>query len=136
VTEAQQRPRNLLPPFHVGKQVRAASERHGIGPLAVLNAPGFLERARRAKYENRQPHHEASTFSFSWRDFCRRGNSFTAWPLPPSHGGGTRKASGQWICGKSVGPKRGSRPAFFSARAFRIFSGVTGISSIRTPTAS
>src|SRR5439155_25296678 len=87
VTEAHERPRNLLPPFHVGQQVRAARERHGIGSLAVQNPRSFCERQRRAELEKWQPHHGASTFSS--RGFFRRGTSFTALPSPPSQGGGT-----------------------------------------------
>src|SRR2546426_3262021 len=136
VTQAHQRSRNLLAAFHVRQQVSAARERHRIGSLAVQNARGFLERAWRAEFKKRQAHHGASTFSFSRRGFSRRGTSFIALPSPRSQGGGTRRACGQLTCGKWPGPKRGSRPAFFSARAFIIFSGVTGISSIRTPTAS
>src|SRR5260370_11005167 len=136
VTEAHQRSRDLLAAFHVRQQVRAACERHGIGSLAIQNARGFFNRARRAKFKERQAHHGASTFSFSRRGFSRRGTSFIALPSPPSQGGGTRRASGQLTCGKWFGPKRGSRPAFLSAGALMIFSGVTGISSIRTPTAS
>src|SRR5260370_30812916 len=44
----------------------------------------------------------------SWREhlfflaarLSRRGTSFTESPSPPSHGGGTRRASGQLTCGK------------------------------------
>src|ERR1700676_5686852 len=44
--------------------------------------------------------HERVTCSFSGRAFAARGTSFTAFPSPPSHGGGTRSASGQSISGK------------------------------------
>jgi len=60
VTQAHQRPRHLLPPFHVRQQVRAARERHRIGPLAVQN-PRASSSVRGARIEKRQPHHGAST---------------------------------------------------------------------------
>src|SRR5208282_6387638 len=124
--KANQGPRNLLPPLHVGEQVRAARKHHGTWAFAVENASGLLHGAWGAELEKRQPHHELSTFSFSGRGFGRRGASLVAWPSPPSHGGGTRSASGQGTSGKWVGPKRGAFPAFLSASAFKIFSGVMG----------
>src|SRR5260370_18524240 len=115
VTQAHQRPRNLLPPFHVRQQVRAAREGHRTSPLAVQNARGFFERARCSEFEKRQPHHGASTFSFSRRRFCRRASSFTALPSPPSHGGGTRSASAQFTGGGWRGPTpRAPPPPLFA----------------------
>src|SRR6185295_7893759 len=51
---------------------------------------------------------------------------------PPSQGTGTRIGSGHRISGTSFGPYRFAGDSI----AFRIFSGVTGTSSMRTPTAS
>src|SRR5689334_5215413 len=116
MAQAHQRTRNLLATLHVGQQVRAAGKGHRVSPLAVQNASCFFQGARRAKVEKWQAHHGARTFSFSPRCFSRRGTSFTALPSPPSHGGGTRSDSGQFTFGKWSGPKRGSRPALFSAR--------------------
>src|SRR5579863_452840 len=100
VTEAHQGARNLLPALHVRKQVRAACERHCLRPFTLENPRSLVESAWRAELEERQPHHELSTFSFSGRDFGGRGTSFTALPSPPSHGGGTCSASGQLTFGK------------------------------------
>src|SRR5258707_10568503 len=98
VTEAHQRSRNLLAAFHVRQQVRAARERHGIGSLAVQNARGFFNRARRTEFKKRQSHHGASTFSFSRRGFSRRGTSFFALPSPPSPRGGTPRDPSPITC--------------------------------------
>src|SRR5208282_513207 len=136
VSKANQGSRDLLSPLHVGEQVRASRKHHGTWALAVENASGLFHRTGRAEFEKRQSHHDFNTGSFSMRCFGRRGGSFVACPSPPSQGGGTRSASAQGTFGNCAGPYRGARPAFFSARAFRIFSGVMGTSSIRTPTAS
>jgi hypothetical protein len=99
MAKADQRPRNLLSPLHVGEQVRAAREQHGVVPFAVEDTDGFVQRARGTKFEQRQPHHLAKTFSFSAGALARRGASLIARPSPPSHGGGTRSASGQGTSG-------------------------------------
>ena len=44
--------------------------------------------------------------------------------------------TGYGTSGKRAGPKRPGIPRAFALSAARIFSGVTGISSTRTPTAS
>ena len=102
--QAHQSRRDLLPALHVGKQIRSACKRHGVRSLAIQNARRFLDRAWRAEFEKWQPHHELSTFSFSVERLLVRGTSFTAFPSPPSHGGGTRSASGHSTCGKFPGP--------------------------------
>src|SRR5688500_7537683 len=56
-------------------------------------------------------------------------------PSPPSRCVKTRKGSGQSVLGTEIGPKRPSRPLDFSCKAFKTFSGVSGTSSMRTPTA-
>jgi len=51
VTQAHQRPRHLYAAVSCSAAVRAARERHRIGPLAVQNPRGLFERARRAEFE-------------------------------------------------------------------------------------
>lgn len=67
--EAHDRSGDQLAALHVGEQIGAAGERHGAGALAVENAGGFVQCARRTEFEKGQAHHELSTFSFSGRGF-------------------------------------------------------------------
>src|SRR5205085_7043365 len=79
------------------------------------------ERARREVPEGREPHHGP-----------RSSNG-----RPPHSGGGSTFCSaGKRYSGRRVGPKRGALPSALASSAFSTFSGVIGVSSTRTPTAS
>ena len=53
LSKANQGSRDLLPPLHIGQQVRASRKHHGTWPFAVENASGLLHGAGRAKFEKR-----------------------------------------------------------------------------------
>src|SRR5580765_5689407 len=130
VAKGNQNLRRHLPALHVRQQVGAARDQHRVGALAGENARGLLHRRRRAMLEPGKAHHAAGTLSLGF------SAPFLALPSPPSHGGATSTGWGYGTAGNAVGPTRASLPAAFSSRAFRTLSGVIGISSMRTPTAS
>src|SRR5688572_10933538 len=121
-----------MAPLHVRQQVGSARDRQRVRAFRGKDLRRLADRLRGAVLEPRKPHHDpatpASAFFF--------GASLTALPSPPSHGGGTIIGSGYGTCGNFAGPTRGSLPCAFSASARSTLSGVIGISSIRTPTAS
>src|SRR5262249_40489369 len=62
VPQAQQRFWDLLAPLHVRKKVGAAGDGHGAWAFSGKTARGFLDGARSAELEKRQPHHGCVTF--------------------------------------------------------------------------
>src|SRR2546425_1620125 len=123
--------RLLVPPLHVRVQVRTARDVHPVRAGVGLHGQRFAEGLGLEVAERRESQHQCRRPPVATVPFCRM-----AFPSPPPHGGGTRVGSGQGMSGKVLGPNRGSSPLAFRFSAFSTFSGVTGISSTRTPTAS
>ena len=122
----------LLAALHVRPQVGPAGHDLSLSALVGEDRARRREIARADVPEPRESHHEVTAFFFGFLVSC----SLVARPSPPSQGGGTIDAVGQAILGKAFGPKRPMPPLAFSSSALRIFSGVIGTSSTRTPTAS
>ena len=115
-----------------GEQVRPARERGALGAEVGERRRGFGERRRGEVAEAREAHHG---FTSTARRGSGRGfffGSLMAFPSPPSQGGGTMSASGQGTAGNFSGPARFCG----DLSAARTFSGVTGTSSTRMPSAS
>src|SRR5262249_13058760 len=117
-----------LAALHVRVKVGAARDDHGVGAVLAEQACRIGDGLRRDGREGRQAHHGG---------------------VPPSENGRTATASAGWPNAESTtsgslnlnsgmrsGPTRGVLPWRFDSRPFRIFSGVIGTSSTRTPTAS
>src|SRR6185503_13621500 len=135
--------RNLLAPFHVRQQIRSPGQEHRVGRCRRQMIGDLGDRPRSDVPEARKANHVrdafsaalASTPASTGRPVGACGG-FDARPSPPSHGGVTLIASGQGTAGNSPGPTRAGLPDALSESALRIFSGVIGTSSMRTPTAS
>src|SRR5262245_26548452 len=118
-----------LPSLHLRPQVRSTGDDHRARSFARQDRRGLANIFRSAKFEVGKSQHGYSPFRvYSGCD--------EALPSPPSHGGRMNTGSRYSIAGNDFGPYRPSLPCDFAFRAFNIFSGVTGISSMRTPTAS
>src|SRR4029453_14755583 len=121
------------PPLHFRVQGGAPRDQHGPRPVIGHELHGVAHRHGRQVRERRQPHHDAPPEGGGGVSANGRTAIFSA---GNPNADSTIFGSGNVNTGRRSGPTRAGLPCRLASIALETFSGVIGVSSMRTPTAS